>query len=145
VAQIYLSFDLWTSPNNFSILGIVCHFINAEFKACTLLLGMKRLFRPHSGENLAQLVIKSVQTYNLANRLGFCVMDNAGDNNTALVTIQNYLYNLPQSVNWSGSYHRLRCFGHVVSLVANAFTANKPLNTAKVRVPKGLRKAVKVK
>jgi hypothetical protein len=30
-------------------------------------------------------------------------------------------------------------------LVANAFTANKPLNTAKVRVPKGSRKAVKVK
>jgi hypothetical protein len=27
-AKIYISFDLWSSPNHYLMLGIVCHFID---------------------------------------------------------------------------------------------------------------------
>lgn len=40
-------------------------------------------------------------------------------------------------VVWDGDKHRLRSFEHVVSLIPNAFTCNKPLKLARVaRAPK---------
>jgi hypothetical protein len=104
-----------------------------------VILGIKRLIGPYSGENIAQLLIKTLKTYNLAQRLGFCVLDNASDNDTLLHTVKAYL--LTQGVTWSGNAHRLRCFGHIVSLIAGAFTTNKPLKVVK---EKGLSKAPKV-
>jgi hypothetical protein len=133
--QVHVSFDLWSSPNYYSMLGIVCHFIDRDFKARTVLLGMKRLLGPHSGANMAELLIKVIKLYKLEKVLGFCVLDNARDNDTSLRSVQAYL--LTQGIIWDGDAHRLRCFGHVVSLVVNAFTANKPLHSLKVRRPKG--------
>lgn len=133
--QLHLSFDLWTSPNNYSMLGIVGHFIDNSFKARTVLLGLKRLFGPHSGKNIASLVTTILTTYQLQNRLGFCIMDNASDNNTALEAIEQFLFDL--GIHWNGKAHRLRCLGHVISLIANAFTENKPLKSKRVRRQKG--------
>ena len=127
-AKIYISFDLWSSPNHYSMLGIVGHFIDCNFKARTVLLGLKRLLGSHSGANMAQLLIEAIKAYKLAKVLGFCVLDNAGDNDTSLRVVETFL--LTQGVIWSGDAHRLRCFGHIVSLVAKAFTANKPLKVA---------------
>jgi hypothetical protein len=137
--KIHISFDLWSSPNHFSILGIVGHFIDIEFKACTVLLGMKRLLGPYSRENIAHLLIKVIKAYKLAKVLGFCVLDNTGDNDTFLGTVQAYL--LSEEVVWNRDSYRLRCFGHIVSLIAGAFTANKPLKLVR---SKGAPKPVKV-
>jgi hypothetical protein len=35
------------------MLGIVGYFIDCNFKVYTVLLGLKRLLSPHSGENIA--------------------------------------------------------------------------------------------
>ena len=122
---IHLSFDLWTAPNHYHMLGVICHFIDKNFKARTILLGMKRLFGPKSGENQALLVIEVIKKYKLERRLGYCVMDNAKDNDKCLVSIERYLS--LQGVYWSAEEHRLRCFGHIISLVAQAFISNKPI------------------
>jgi len=124
-SMIHLSFDLWTALNNYSMLGIFYHFIDKNFKCHVVLLGMKRLYGAHSSENIAVLVIQTLQAYHLEKRLGFCVMDNATDNDTSLATIEVFLFSI--GVKWSGTEHRFRCFGHVINLVINAFTANKPL------------------
>jgi hypothetical protein len=131
---IHLSFDLWTAPNHYHMLGVVCHFIDKNFKARTILLGMKRLFGPKSGENQAELVIEVIKKYKLESRLGFCIMDNAGDNDKCLIRIEKYLRK--QGFHWSAEDHRLRCFGHVISLVAQAFVSNKPLKVSKPPQPK---------
>lgn len=41
---VHLSFDLWTSPNKYAFLGIVCHLIDRQWKARTVLLGVKPLY-----------------------------------------------------------------------------------------------------
>jgi hypothetical protein len=127
-AKVHISFDLWSSPNHYSILGIIGHFIDCNFKAHIVLLGLKHLVGSHSGENMAQLLIEAIKTYKLAKLLGFYVLDNVGDNDTSLCIVETFL--LTQGVIWSADSHRLYCFGHIVSLVARAFTANKPLKVA---------------
>jgi hypothetical protein len=139
-AKVHISFDLWSSANHYSMLGIVCHFIDRNFKARTVMLGLKRLVGPHSGENMSRLLIETIETYKLAHVLGFCVLDNARDNDTSLRSVQAYL--LLQGVTWCADAHRLRCFGHIVNLIASAFIANKPL---KVIRAKGEPKPLKVK
>ena len=91
---------------------------------------MKRLFGPHLGQNIAQLLIDVIKIYSLQKRLGFYVIDNTSDNDIALTTIERYLATC--GVIQLGKDHCLRCFRHVVSLIANAFTANKPLKKKKV-------------
>jgi hypothetical protein len=56
-----------------------------------LLFGLKRPVGSHSGENMAQLLVKVIKTYNLARVLGFCVLDNVGDNNTSLRIVEAFL------------------------------------------------------
>ena len=51
----------------------------------------RTLLGPHRGDNVAQLLIETIQTYNLAQRLGFCVLGNAGDNDTSLRSVEAYL------------------------------------------------------
>jgi hypothetical protein len=122
------------------MLGIICYFVNCNFKAYTVMLGLKRLIRPHSRENMSCLLIETIEAYKLAHVLGFCVLDNARDNDTSLRSVQAYL--LLQGVTWCADAHRLRCFGHIISLIASAFIANKPLKAIRA---KGKPKPPKVK
>jgi hypothetical protein len=70
-------------------------------------------------------------------------MDNAGDNNTALKEISRWL-KATHNIIWDGEEYRLRCFGYVVSLIADAFISNKPLKAACIlRAPKGTLKEKK--
>jgi len=62
-SQIHMSFDLWTSLNHYSMLGITYHFVDKSFKARSIILRIKRLFGPHSGQNMAQLLIDVIKTY----------------------------------------------------------------------------------
>ena len=63
--KVYISFDLWTSPNRYFMLGIIYYFINQAFKACTILLSLKALHGPYSGENMAILLVQIIKDYNL--------------------------------------------------------------------------------
>jgi hypothetical protein len=68
--------------------------------------------------------------------LGYCIIDNAPDNDTAHISVQAYL--LSEGVIWSGEAHRLRCFRHVVNLITGVFTTNKPL-----KLPKAAEEAIR--
>jgi len=109
------------------------------------LLSLKALHGLYSGENIATLLVQIIKDYNLQTRLGFYVLDNARDNDTSLLAISQYLATI--SVNWSGPNYRLCCFSYIVSLIAIAFTANKPLyllKTSKTRRLIGALKPLKV-
>ncbi len=62
---------------------------------------------------MAQLVTYVIECYGIENLLGYCVMDNLPDNDTALREISRWL--LTKGVNWDGDKHRIRCFGHVAA------------------------------
>lgn len=116
-SRIHLSFDLWTSPfRNFAVLSIVGHFLNKEGKNIAILLGLRRLQGSHSGENMALLVLELLQEYKIDSRFGYFVLDNASSNDTCVKAILR-AYNIPSEYE----LRRLRCFGHIVNLVAQAF------------------------
>ena len=81
---IHFSFDLWTSPNALAMLGIVAHYMDNLGKNYTVLIGLRRLRGPHSGENMAQLVIEIIVEYDIADKIGCFVLDNASSNDTCV-------------------------------------------------------------
>ena len=115
---IHLSFDLWTSGSNKALLGVVAQFIDASGRSHSLLLGLPELVGTHSGENQAELIIKIIQDYDITAKLGFFVMDNADNNDTALAAIFKEIRPdlLPRIKE-----RRIRCAAHVINLVAQAF------------------------
>ena len=116
-SRIHLSFDLWTSPNYKAMIAVTGHWTDQNYKAQSVVLAIREVKGEHSGENISETVYKVAQEFDIVERIGYFVGDNAGNNDTALK-------HLGRRIEESGrrlavEYHeaRLRCFGHVINLV----------------------------
>jgi hypothetical protein len=116
-SNIYLSFDLWSSENYFSFNVIVAYFVDEDYLIKTALIGFRDLEGPHTGENIAEAVKTVCEEYDIVSKIGCFVLDNAKNNDTCVQA-------LACSWGWSQEQvkqRRLRCFGHIINLVAQAF------------------------
>ena len=84
VSRIHISFDLQTSPNGYTICGVVAHFISHQYSNQSVLLAMKRLTGPHGGEDITKVIILILQEYKVIDRLSVFITDNTELNNTAI-------------------------------------------------------------
>src|SRR6266480_3781884 len=116
-SRIHLSWDLWTSPNHLSFVGVVGHYMSSQYKVETVLLGLRRLCGPHSGENIAEAVLQVIHEYGLTgNQIGWFMLDNASSNDTCVAEILKAL-----GINDTVEHRRLHCLGHILNLAAKAF------------------------
>ena len=109
---------MWSSGNHLSLLGVVAHWIDANSQACRALLGLRRLSGAHTGENQGQIIISILQEFELTKKIGYFTLDNAANNDTALVFLSKHLQEL--GVYFDPIEHRLRCIGHIINLVVKA-------------------------
>ncbi|KAF5120944.1 putative AC transposase [Metarhizium anisopliae] len=110
VSKIHFSFDLWTSPNHLALLGVVAHFIDEFGQNQSILITIRQLHGSHSGENQAEVIKEVIQEYNLENRIGYFVTDNASNNNIAIDSLVACF--LPHLTPKQRLGRRLRCLGH---------------------------------
>jgi hypothetical protein len=85
--KIHMSFDLWSSRNLLSLCGIVVHFIDKHGKLRIFLLSLPEIVGSHSGLNIAESVSAIINEFGLENRIGYFVLDNADNNDTAIATL----------------------------------------------------------
>ncbi len=57
---VYISFDLWTAPNNTDIVG---HFLDQNKQLRTVLLTMRNIHGDHSGKNQAKAILPVLNKY----------------------------------------------------------------------------------
>lgn len=113
-SRINLSFDIWSSPNDLSLLGVVAHFIDEKRQLRTALLALRRIYGHYGEADLTPSLKAIIDDYQLYGKLGAFQMDNASNNDTCL---QALALELPE-LNVDDS--RLRCVGHVINLVVKA-------------------------
>ena len=123
-SRIYMSFDLWTSPNSKGLVGVVFHFLDKDLKVCNLLAGMKRVKGAHTGENIAEVVIPIIEMMISSNQLGFFIGDNAGSNDTVIRAILAHL--LPDLKD--PDFRRVRYLGYIINLAVKAFLFGKDVD-----------------
>ena len=119
----HLSFDLWTSPNAKSLLGVILHYMDDSYTNQTRLIALRRLPGRHKGENIGQILCQITEEYELTGRLGYFITDNADSNDKA----SNYVLRTlrPDIPVENYKKRRLRCWGHVMNLAAKAFLFGK--------------------
>ncbi|KFA81821.1 hypothetical protein S40288_09571 [Stachybotrys chartarum IBT 40288] len=122
-SNISISFDLWTSPNYQAILGCVAHFINRSGKRRKVVLALRELVGEHSGENMADVLLHIFDDYGISGRIGYFMADNASSNDACIDLVLQALY--PNMSRKHRVRRRLRCFGHIVNLCAQAFIMGK--------------------
>ena len=80
LSSIHITCDAWTIPNHLGAWGVVSHFTSEEGLLRELLLSLSEQEGSYSGQNQARLVLKTLTSYKIRNRLGHFVMDNAATN-----------------------------------------------------------------
>jgi hypothetical protein len=111
--RINLSFDLWTSHNQLALLGLVAHFLDHSGLPRTLLLSLPRQRGRHCGHGISGIIAEVVREFDIGNKLGYFITDNASNNATCLQF-------LGEEFNFSAPERHVRCTGHVLNLVAKA-------------------------
>jgi hypothetical protein len=122
-SSISLSFDLWTSPNYLAVLGVAAHFIDKSGLRRTAVLALREVEGEHSGENIADVLLQVIKDYKITDRVGYFMSDNASANDVCVDFVLRAVY--PRMSDKQRKRRRLRCFGHIVNLCAQAFLIGK--------------------
>ena len=120
--KIHLSPNKWSSANNLSILGVTAHFISTNGVLQHLTIRIPKLLGEHSGENMAETLLQVLNEYDIYNKIGYIVVDNASSNDTMIEALEISLQQLGIPFDQS---RRLRCNGHIINLLVLAFLFDK--------------------
>jgi hypothetical protein len=105
-----------TSPNCKALLAITAHWTSNTYKALATLLAIRELNEDHTDENMAEIIYQVAKEYGIVDKLGYFMMDNASNNNSALKEL-NLLIQNDGGIGFDPVERRLRCFGHIMNLV----------------------------
>lgn len=70
----HLSFDLWTSPNQYALLGITVHFVSASKQLQSRFLALKCVLGSHGGENLGPVLQSVIEDFAISETLGYLLL-----------------------------------------------------------------------
>ncbi|KAI8412297.1 hypothetical protein FOFC_08927, partial [Fusarium oxysporum] len=131
--HIHFTFDLWTAGNLLSLNGVFAHFLDPIGKKKKILLSIPSINGSHTGEAIADGVGEIIKEFGLEKRVGYFVLDNAGNNNTGVEA-------LGRMFGFNPSKRRLRCTAHIVNLVATQIMYGKDLRAFETEgdVPRAL-------
>jgi hypothetical protein len=123
LTDIHLSIDVWTSPNNHLLLAICAHFLDSKERRVKALLALRTIAN-HGGEEQWNTILPVLQDYAIVRKLGVIIADNSTTNDTLCRTISQYLLD-NENLTWNSSHRRIRCQGHTINLIVQAFLFSK--------------------
>ena len=119
ISSIHLSLDVWTSPNRLLLLGIIAHFVDYQEKLWKALLALRTITN-HAREEQFAILLPVLKDYDIVQKLGAVVGDNASTNNTLCRTIEAHLLE-EEDIEWDASHWQMHCIGHIINLAVQAF------------------------
>lgn len=136
-----LSLDVWTSENQIAIMGIMGHWISPEFEKREELLEFTDINGPHSGENLAEIVLKMLEELDIAPKLLTITGDNAGNNGTLCDSLHDELlkkydndddrFRIRPLMRFRGRQSFIPCLAHVLNLICKDVLASLRAGSAR--------------
>jgi hypothetical protein len=112
-SRLSIALDCWTSPFNQAFMAITGYFIDQEWNYREVLLGFEHIHGSHTGSNLSETVFQILQEYGITDRVLSITTDNASNNNTMIMNIQDII----QSQGLTNtSVFRIPCLAHVIQL-----------------------------
>jgi hypothetical protein len=121
ISKIYISFDGWiTKGGTRGFFGIVAHFATSSGEIHDLPIALPQLTGAHTGEAIATAVVATLRSYLITlEKLGYFVLDNAANNDTAIAAVAR------DFDNFAATERRLRCGLHTINLIGQALLFGK--------------------
>jgi hypothetical protein len=91
LTYIYLSIDIWTSPNNLLLLGITADFVDCKEEKYTKALIALPEVDGYSGQAQFDTLLPVLQDYNIVQKVGAVIGDNSSTNDTLARAYKAYL------------------------------------------------------
>lgn len=91
--------------------------MEGNLKSATI--GFRRFQGPHSGSNIAEVLWKILERFEITRRIGYITTDNATNNDTAIAQLATNFRNV--GIEFNAQESRVRCFGHIINLVVKGF------------------------
>jgi hypothetical protein len=129
-----LSLDVWTSENQIAIMGIMGHWISPEFEEREELLEFTDICGPHSGENLAEIVMRMLEELDVAPKLLTITGDNSANNEVLCDSLhaellkkyddKNDQFRIRPFMRFRGRQSFICCLAHVINLICRNVLAS---------------------
>lgn len=138
-STIALSLDVWTSSNSKSILGVIGHWLTAEFEYKVRVLDFVELIGSHTGENIAEILQKLLMELRIGHKLLTITADNASNNETMMselffglqekLTTDDIEFFEMKPLRFRGKDSYIRCLAHVLNLIVGDILASLKCGT----------------
>ena len=119
-SKIHISADLWTSPNNYALLGIVAHWWDEEDALQSALIALPKLYKAYTDANISKAIIDTLDFYNITDKLGYFMLDNASSNDTTIEFIIKKFHHYGISQKTTVKESCLRCSSYIINLVVKS-------------------------
>jgi len=120
LSKIHISLDIWTSPNRLLFIAILGHFVRQSDGTRRKNLLALRQVAGHSGDEQFTVLRTVLEEYEISQDLGVITGDNATTNDTLCRTISKW-QSTTFKLKWEPDSQRIRCLGHILNLIAQAF------------------------
>ncbi len=124
--NIHLAVDIWTSPSHALLLGICASFVDIQDEYRNPLIAL-RTVHSQSGDDQWETLRPVLQEYGIEKKVGALIGDNTGSNDVLCRTISSWLF-LHHQITWNATHQRIRCQGHVINLIVQAFLFSSKKN-----------------
>ncbi|KAK6971364.1 ribonuclease H-like domain-containing protein [Favolaschia claudopus] len=147
--QVSFTFYTWTSKTGDPFFGVTGHYIDSppdspeDWSLKSDQLAYTPIEGNHSGDNLAKILVRTLDRYDLREKMGWGTADNASNNDTCMKCAGREVD--PLKLRWDPVERRVRCMEHSVHLAAKHFITRVSPISAKAVVAKAkkLRKELK--
>jgi hypothetical protein len=112
VSCVALTFDIWSGNAKEDYIGVVSHYVNADWVLEKRVIGMRLIDVSHSGANIAYRVKTVIVEFGLIDKVFSITLDNALANTNAMNILT------PQFSGYVGSlFLHQRCACHIINLI----------------------------
>ncbi|KAJ6003904.1 hypothetical protein N7540_013186 [Penicillium herquei] len=137
-------------------MGIIGHWVSPEFEKRDELLEFTKINGPHSGENLAEVVLKILDELDIAPKLLTITGDNAGNNGTLCDSLHDQLlkkydndnnrFRIRPLMRFRGRQSFIPCLAHILNLICKDVLASlkASLNSTYIMIQDTLRLQTKL-
>jgi len=138
---VALSLDIWTSEHQLAIFSVIGHWITPDFEKREELLEFTELHGPHSGENMADILLTMLEELEIAPKLLTITGDNAGNNGTLCDALHADLlktygdeddqFRMKPLMRFHGRKSYIRCLAHIINLICKDVLASLKAGSAR--------------
>lgn len=116
-AKLSLALDCWTSPFQQAFIAITAYFLDRNWDYREVLLAFEPLSGTHSGANLSEVVVRTLQQHQILDRVLAITTDNASNNTTLIAVVNDTIQAL--KLNTKSAIIQVPCIAHVIQLSLN--------------------------